>query len=251
MSDRQRAFLEWLDQQELTRTPLYDCPYLPNRQALQYGFASANLDAEIYQALMDRGFRRSGTIFYGMDCPSCTACVPLRVPVTSFRPSKSQRRTLRKNPDVRVKFTEPQFRDESHALYQRYLRHQHPNTPQDESRESLEEILYGRAVDGIEARYFLGEELVGVSLLDIGSQSLSAVYHFFEPRARNRRIGVLSVLMEIEHARMLSIPYYYLGYWVKDAVTMDYKANYGPNEVLVSGSWVPLTSKQTNGGEAS
>ena len=251
MSDRQRAFLDWLDRQELTRTPLYDCPYLPNRQAVQYGFASDKLDAELYQALMDRGFRRSGTIFYGMECPSCNACVPLRIPVTTFRPSKSQRRTLRKNSDIQVKFAEPQFRDESHALYQRYLRHQHPATPQDESKESFEEILYGKAVDGIEARYFLGEDLVGVSLLDIGTQSLSAVYHFFEPSARDRRIGVLSVLMEIEHARMLDIPYYYLGYWVKDAATMGYKASYGPNEVLVSGEWVSLPTKQTPDGQNS
>lgn len=245
MSDRQRAFLEWLDRQELTRTPTYDCPYLPNRQAVQFGFASEHLDAELYQALMDRGFRRSGTIFYGMECPSCNACVPLRVPVSSFRPSKSQRRTLRKNADVQVKYAEPQFRNESHALYQRYLRHQHPNTPQDESKDSFEEILYGRAVDAIEARYFLAEKLIGVSLLDVGSESLSAVYHFFDPDLRERRIGVLSALKEIQHAHSLGIPHYYLGYWVKDAKTMSYKASYGPNEILVSGKWIPRTSEQT------
>jgi arginine-tRNA-protein transferase len=237
LNERQQAFLVWLDQQELPRSSLYDCPYLPNRQALQYGFASEALDADLYHALMDRGFRRSGQIFYGMDCPDCQACMPIRVPVATFRASKSQRRTARRNQDVRVEFAAPKFRDDSFELYQRYLRHQHPDTPQDESEASFRDMLYADVVDSLEARYFVDERLIGVSLLDVSSQSLSAVYHFFEPELRERRIGVFSVLAEIEHARQLQIPHYYIGYWVRNAKTMQYKADYGPNEVLVSGNW--------------
>ncbi|MFT4514894.1 MAG: arginyl-tRNA--protein-N-Asp/Glu arginylyltransferase [Planctomycetota bacterium] len=236
-SERQQTFLAWLDQQELPRSSLYECPYLPNRKALQYGFASETLDADLYEALMDRGFRRSGQIFYSMDCPDCQACMTMRIPVATFRASKSQRRTARKNQDVRVEFATPQFRTDSYELYRRYLRHQHPDTPQDESEASFRDMLYREVVDSLEARYFLGERLIGVSLLDITPQSLSAVYHFFEPELRERRIGVFSVLAEIEHTRELQIPHYYLGYWVKNAKTMHYKADYGPNEVLVSGNW--------------
>jgi len=79
--------------------------------------------------------------------------------------------------------------------------------------------------------------LIGVSLLDVTPQSLSAVYHCFDPDVRERRIGVFSVLAEIEHAGQLGLPYYYLGYWIENAPTMHYKANYRPNEVLISGSW--------------
>ncbi len=243
-TERQRTFLAWLDQQELPRTSLYDCPYLPDRLALQYGFATEALDADLYHALMERGFRRSGQIFYSMDCPSCHACVPLRVPVATFRRSKSQRRTARNNQDVRVEFAAPQFRTESYELYCRYLRHQHPDTPQDESETSFRDMLYGEVVDSLEARYFVGEQLIGVSLLDITPQSLSAVYHFFEPELRERRIGVFSVLAEIEHARQLQIPHYHLGFWVKNAKTMDYKSDYGPNEVLISGFWQAFEKAQ-------
>jgi leucyl-tRNA---protein transferase len=237
MSDRKRAFLQWLDQQDLPRSSPYDCPYLADRQAVQYGFASEQLDAELYQALMDRGFRRSGQIFYGMDCPSCQACVPMRIAVAAFRPSKSQRRTRRNNQDVRVEFAQPCFDVASHKLYQRYLRHQHPDTPQDESEHSFRDMLYGDVVDALEARYFLGTELIGVSLLDVTPQALSAVYHFFDPAHSKRRIGVFSVLAEIEHAQRLGLSHYYLGYWVQNAATMHYKANYRPHEVLISGTW--------------
>lgn len=251
LSERQRGFLAWLDQQELARTELYDCPYLPNRQALQYGFASEALDADLYHALMDRGFRRSGQIFYGMDCPDCQACLPMRVPVATFRASKSQRRTTRKNQDVRAEFAAPTFRTDSYELYRRYLRHQHPGTPQDESEQSFRDMLYGDVVGSLEARYFVGERLIGVSLLDVCAQSLSTVYHFFEPELRERRIGVFSVLAEIEHARQFQIPYYYLGYWVKNAKTMHYKADYGPHEVLVSGHWSANYATQDDGDSGS
>lgn len=237
MSEHQDAFLEWLEEQELPRSPLYDCPYLPNRQACQVGFATASLSGDLYQALMDRGYRRIGTVFYGMECPTCQACLPMRVPVATFRASKSQRRTMRKNHDVRVEFAAPEFRLESYEIYRRYLRHQHPDTPQDESEEHFREALYGDVVEGLEARYFLGSQLIGVSLLDVTSQSLSAVYHFFDPELRKRRIGVFSVIAEIEHARQVGIPFYHLGYWVENAPTMQYKADYRPNEVLRNGTW--------------
>jgi len=237
MSDYQDAFLEWLEGQELPRSPLYDCPYLPNKKARQFGFASETLNSELYQALLNRAYRRTGTIFYGMDCPTCQLCVPLRVPVATFAPSKSQRRTLRKNLDLRVEFLTPQFERESYEVYHRYLQHQHPDTPQDESEEHFREALYGNVVDALEARYYLDTRLVGVSLLDVTSESLSSVYHFFEPEVRQRRIGVFSVIAEIAHAKSVGIPYYHLGYWVQGAPTMHYKADFGPNEVLKDGVW--------------
>ncbi len=42
---------------------------------------------------------------------------------------------------------------------------------------------------------------------------------------------------EIEHAKEVGIPYYHIGYWIENAATMHYEANYGPNEVLKHGVW--------------
>ncbi|KAF2131212.1 hypothetical protein P153DRAFT_365803 [Dothidotthia symphoricarpi CBS 119687] len=62
-----------------------------------YYFSSSNLTVDVYQLLVDRGWRRSGTIFYKPDvlrhcCPHYT----IRLPVASFKPSKDQRRTVNK-----------------------------------------------------------------------------------------------------------------------------------------------------------
>ena len=231
------TFLDWLDRQGLPHTEPYPCPYVPGLTARQRGFAADRLDPELYHELMDRGFRRSGDVFYAMDCPDCRRCVPLRVPVDGFRPSRSQRRTLRRNADVAVVLDRPRFHDETFALYRRYLRHQHPGSPDDESAERFRAALYAEVVDSLEARYLLDGRLVGVSLLDVSRRSWSSVYHFFDPVERRRRIGVLSALREIELARAHGVPFYYLGYWIADARTMRYKAEFRPHELLRDGVW--------------
>lgn len=232
-----RDLLRRLHAAALPRTSPFACPYLPDRVARYRGFVADRLDGETYHALMDAGFRRAGGAFYAMDCPGCRACVPLRVPVAEFRPSRSQRRTWRRNRDLTVEFAAPRCSDEAFALYRRYLRHRHPDTPADETREHFEQSLYAAVVDSVEARYRLGEALIGVSLLDVCSRSVSAVYHFFEPAHARRRLGVFSVLAEIEYARQLGAPWYYLGYLVAGARTMAYKADYRPHELLRDGVW--------------
>ncbi|KAH4225829.1 hypothetical protein HBI56_078670 [Parastagonospora nodorum] len=68
----------------------------PNARASYY-LSSNSLTVEVYQILVDRGWRRSGTIFYKPDvlrhcCPHYT----IRLPAASFKPSKDQRRTVNK-----------------------------------------------------------------------------------------------------------------------------------------------------------
>ncbi|HEY7117030.1 MAG TPA: arginyl-tRNA--protein transferase, partial [Tepidisphaeraceae bacterium] len=66
----------------------------------------------------------------------------------------------------------------------------------------------------------------------------SSVYFYFDPAEARRRPGTFSALWEIEFARSRGIPYYYLGYWVAGCGAMEYKASFGPHEVLgTDGVW--------------
>ncbi len=236
---RRDALLAWVDADELPRTPLHECPYLPGLQARERAFLASKLDAERYHELMDRGFRRTGDMFYAMDCPGCRRCVPLRVPVATFVPRRSQRRVWRKNADVQVTVQAPVSTPQVFELYRRYLRHQHPDGPLDETMEQFRASLYARVVDSVEVRYTIGERLAAISLLDVCTRSVSAVYHFFDPEFAHRSLGVFSVLSEIEWTKQRGVPHYYLGYWVEGAPTMQYKANYRPHELLRDGRWQP------------
>jgi arginyl-tRNA--protein-N-Asp/Glu arginylyltransferase len=226
--------LAWVDADRLPRTPLHACPYLPDLRARERAFVADELDPELYHDLMDRGFRRSGGMFYAMDCPGCRRCVPLRIPTAEFRPSRSQRRAQRKNRDVEVCVAAPALTPETFDLYRRYVAHQHAET-----EVPIEAVrgLYANVVGTVEVAYTIGATLVGKSLLDVCSRSVSAVYHFYDPAHRDRSLGVFSVLAEIEWARSIGIPYYYLGYWIEAAPTMRYKASFQPHELLEGRTW--------------
>lgn len=223
----------------LPQTPLRPCPYLPDRVARERAFLAERLDPEVYHDLMDHGFRRSGDLFYATDCPGCRGCVPIRVPVATFVPSRSQRRVSKKNADVRVEVRRPRCDDATWSLYRRYLAQQHGRADGGETPASLRATLYADVVDTVEVVYRLGDRTVAISLLDVCSRSASAVYHFFDPEFGARSLGVFSVLQEIEWTRAQGIPHYYLGYWIEGAATMQYKANYRPHELLRDGEWRP------------
>jgi arginine-tRNA-protein transferase len=238
--------LRWVDADECPRSEPYPCPYLPGRLARQRGFRVAGMPGELYHDLMDRGFRRSSDVFYAMVCDDCRLCVPIRVPVATFAPSKSQRRALRKNEDVTVQVGTPTFTSAKFALYRRYLAEQHGRGDDAKSangggerEDEFRASMYGSVVDTVEVTYTVGDRLLAVSLLDVCARSVSAVYHFYDPGEGARSLGVFSVLMEIEYTRQLGVPHYYLGYWIEGAKTMQYKANYGPHELLRSGRWQP------------
>lgn len=227
----------WLESVELPPTPPHPCSYLPGLLASERAFRADTLDPEAYHELMDRGFRRSGSTFYAMACADCRRCVPIRVPVAEFAPSRSQRRAQRRNQDVRVHIGRPEFTAATWDLYRRYGQAQHGKRDEDDSPEGLRDSLYAPVVDTYEVTYRLGDRAIGKSLLDVCSRSVSAVYHFYDPDHARRSIGVFSVLAEIAWTRQIGVPHYYLGFWIEGAKTMQYKADYRPHELLIDGTW--------------
>jgi arginine-tRNA-protein transferase len=217
--------------------PEHPCAYLPGRLARERAFRAERVSPVDYQQLMDRGMRRTGDIFYAPDCAACRACVPIRIPVDGFMPSKSQRRVTRRNADVTLAVGPLECSRESFELYQRYLAAQHPDSAATTTYDSFRESLYESAVDTMELRYLLGDRTVAISIIDACPEGLSSVYHFFDPAHAARSLGVHSVLAEIDLASRLGLRWYYLGYWIASAHTMAYKANYHPHELLVDGRW--------------
>ena len=144
-----------------------------------------------YQSLVDQGFRRSGSHVYRPACRGCAQCVPVRLPVSSFRPDRSQRRNWERNaPDLRLVDAPAAFNSAHFALYLRYLASRHPDgsMADDTSAESYRRFLvdpWGGETHFLELR--LGDRLAGVAVTDRLVSGLSAVYTFFDPAARGAR----------------------------------------------------------------
>ena len=70
--------------------------------------------------------------------------------------------------------------------------------------------------------------LRGIGFLDILPSGLSSVYFAFDPEQGKRSLGSYSIYAESEVSQKMGKAYYYLGFWVPGAKTMDYKADFPP-----------------------
>jgi leucyl-tRNA---protein transferase len=201
----------------------------------------ARMDSYTYQALVDRGFRRSGSHVYRPACRGCARCVPVRIPVGDFAPVRSQRRNwLRNAGQIRLVDAPASYDPAQFGLYLRYLsaRHADGSMADDTSVESYRRFLvdpWGGETRFLELR--LDNRLVGVAVTDLLPQGLSAVYTFFEPRLASRGLGTFAVLAQIETARRLGLPYLYLGYWIGACRKMAYKERFRPIEAWDGRDW--------------
>ena len=217
----------------LVTLPEHPCPYLPNRDAQNRAFLASVLDPGIYHQLMDAGFRRSGQLVYQPICRTCRACTPIRVPTARFTPSKSQRRCWRRNQDLIVGVDPPSPTEEKFEIYQRYVTQRHRPDADAADRDSFCQFLYNSPVQSLEFTYRdRCGRLLAVGLCDVSPKFLSSVYFYFDPDDSRRGLGTFGALYEINFARRNRIPHYYLGYWVGGCATMEYKAQFRPNELL-------------------
>src|SRR6185437_7390705 len=140
------------------------------------------IDARVYSELVRLGFRRSGAFTYRPYCDHCRACVPVRVPVEQFRPSRSQRRAMRVGDRLAATRRELTYDSTHYALYLRYQRLRHPGGGMDQdSREQYQHFLLHSNVATDLYEFREGSELRIVSLVDRLADGLSSVYTFFEP----------------------------------------------------------------------
>jgi arginine-tRNA-protein transferase len=196
---------------------------------------------KLYSELIQLGFRRSGNSSYRPYCPTCSACIPVRIKLSEFKPSRSQRRCLKRNALVTTHFHTATFNQEHYALYSRYLSARHQGAGMDNpTQEIYQNFLFCNwsKTQFIEMRD--QGQLVAVAVTDYIDDGLSAFYTFFDPNYPAASLGTFGILMQIKLAQELKLPYLYLGYWVENCQKMHYKANFTGLEGYGEKQWQPL-----------
>jgi leucyl-tRNA---protein transferase len=211
--------------------PAHPCPYLDDRDA-RFAYAVRMPDGPGgFESLLDAGFRRSGLYVYRTACEGCDSCRPLRVPVATFRPNRSQARALARNLDLDVALQRPELTSEKLQLFRRYLTERHDGQMSSD-RDDVEAGLYRSPVDTFELVARRKGRLVGVGVVDLTPSALSLVYFAYDPDERARSLGTAFVCWSIGLAEALGRAYVHLGYRVAEAPNMAYKARFRPHEVL-------------------
>lgn len=228
---------------QLYLTAPYPCSYLPQREARSQVASPAYLiNAKVYSELVRRGFRRSGVHTYRPRCDACRACIPVRVAVDDFVPSRSQRRSWKRHHGLQVKLLPLQDQPEYFALYRAYQQTRHADGEmQHDDLEQYRQFLLQSQVETLLAEFREDGVLRMVSLIDVLDDGLSAVYTFYDTSLPQASFGTYNVLWQIELCRKLQLPYLYLGYWIAASKKMAYKARFQPLQGLTSQQWAPLT----------
>lgn len=226
------------------------CSYLPEQiAALEYRLFSSLTPIQV-EHLLERGWRRFGTHLFRPACEHCSSCVPIRVEVNKFSPSKSQRKTLRRNDQIEVSVHQPAVTAAHIDLYNRWhedMTERRGWTPQTTDPQNYAAgFLQGNFASLHEIRYIEDGQLVGLGLVDILPNSISSAYFYHDPDWRPRAPGTFSLLCEIDFAQQLEREFLYLGYWIEDCPSMAYKNRFSPSSTLdgwpsdsSDAEWVP------------
>ena len=231
------------------------CPYLPGRDERKV-FAHLPLSEgpAVNDALTQVGFRRSQNIAYRPACEACNACISARLPAANYVFSRSERRIIERNADLSRHLVEAEATMEQFDLLRRYLLARH-------AKGGMADMVwpdYVAMVEDTAVRTHLIEyrlpsvghgpgDLIACVLVDILGDGLSLVYSFYDPAMARRSLGSFIILDHVVQARMATLPYVYLGYWVPGSPKMDYKARFDPVQVLKAGGWTALERGELGG----
>ncbi|MBL8672889.1 MAG: arginyltransferase [Alphaproteobacteria bacterium] len=232
-------------------TPLQACPYLPERMERKLwtdlSAVPGATAGETFRRLSVQGFRRSHRVAYKPACPSCNACVPVRVRADRFAWTRTLRRVRRDNAALSVVERPPVATAEQYALFSRYLDARHHDGEMsgmayDDYKHMVEDaprdsgVLELQAPDGSLRAACLVDHVGGTGAGG-SSGGLSAVYSFYDPDIPRLSLGTMVILALIERAQALALPFVYLGYWIDGSEKMAYKARFRPLEGLIDGRW--------------
>ncbi|MEQ1487226.1 MAG: arginyltransferase [Methylotenera sp.] len=231
-------------------TTPYKCGYLPDKLAQSLIATPQNLvDANVYDSLIAQGFRRSGKFAYRPHCEHCKACVAVRLILSEFAPTRSQKRAYKQHADLTARILPLNYLQNHFELYSSYqnLRHTEVEVSisteekivEKDEAEQYRQFLCTSNVESLMIEFSDENHQVKiVSVIDVVQDGVSAVYTFYDAADTKASYGTYSIMWLANWTKNLNLPYLYLGYWIKESQKMAYKQNYNPQQKLLSNDWV-------------
>ena len=227
----------------LVQDQLQPCPYVDGFTArMPLRLPIGSVTPELTDRLLAMGYRRSGDFVYNTQCPACSECQPTRVDVNRFRHTSSMRRVIKRGDrDLTCHWGDPRVDAKRVWLFNLHRSKRRLGEPEQEiDAEGYRMFLADSCCSTKELAIQLNGELVGISVVDLGAMSLSAVYTHFDPQVLRYSLGTYALLKQIEYAIETGRQYLYLGMYVAQNRHLNYKAKFKPQQRCIDGVWLDL-----------
>jgi len=209
-----------------------ECSYLPGLNQTTHYKIIERCDVEYNELLIERGWRRFGNMYFRPMCEGCSACESIKIDVNNYTFSKSERRVIKKNADIRTVVRRPSASNTHIALFEKYHDYMHDRRGWDKQSINIQNyhmsFVNGYNEYGYEVLYFDGERLIAVDLIDILPNGISSIYFYYDPDYTHLSLGRYSMLRQIMYAQANHLDWIYLGYYVKECQSLAYKNSYKP-----------------------
>jgi leucyl-tRNA---protein transferase len=222
--------------------------YFAIPEEINHSFDMMTLEPAHFDALFAAGFRMLGYRFLrhqeayhnGFQCFT----MPLRVRLSEFTPSKSQRIVLKRNADLIVKRTKISYPRDENMLFDKHFKRVE-DFMSDIRRYSPDAKFFPKY--NAKFKVFTPDGLyIASSYVHWGEQGMSATYGIHDPDAPdNRSLGTFTMLQEMEYAKKLGLKYYYHGYAFDIPSAFDYKFTLNGLETYdwALKQWLPIKRK--------
>ncbi|WP_331776061.1 arginyltransferase [Sulfurospirillum sp. 1612] len=212
------------------------CSYLSDKRSrMEYKYIE-NCTSRFNDDLVKRGWRRFGNYYSRPNCATCQECKSLRIDAQAYTFSKSARRVIRKNSKTVYTIQKPTLSNEHLEIYEKYHAHMEAKkgwkSYKIRPNSYYELYIAGAGKFGKEVLYFIDDRLVAVDLIDFMDDGISSIYFYYDPDYADFSLGRYSIYVQIQLAKNFNLRWIYLGYYVKDCISLNYKEHYKPYEIL-------------------
>ncbi len=179
---------------------------------------------------------------YGINNDELCLTIPLRIRISDpLMLSRSQRKLLRRNKHLKVR-VEPiiQITEEKEKLFFKHTKRFRSSVP-----TSIFSFLCPDPkipAPGVELCVYEGDQLIACSYMHLGKKAVSATYCFFDPDFSHYRLGIYTMLLEMDLCHKMNKKFYYHGYCYDEPSQFDYKLGFYGLEYMnwKTECWHPL-----------
>ena len=155
---------------------------------------------------------------------------PTRYVVPNFKVTRSMRRVLARNRDLKIVTRSLRITPAKEDLFLAHHLQRFGYEPESTLNERHKYQLCHQ-VQLMEMCYFVNDTLIAFNIFERGAYSLWSNIGVWSPAHWRRGLGTLTILKEIEYARANDMLYYYMGNYWPGNPDYEYKTRFQPMEL--------------------